>query len=84
MTDSQGDSAVSMDFENSRMLFEHQPVLLREILEAFEILEDGLFFDATIGGGGHADALLAAAPGRELVGVDRDKSAVEIASSRVK
>ncbi len=84
MADSQGDSAVSMDFENPPMLFEHQPVMLREILEAFQTLEDGLFFDATIGGGGHAEALLAAAPGRELVGVDRDKSAVEVASSRLK
>ncbi len=77
MTPSREDSAISMDFD-------HQPVMLQEILETFELLEDGLFVDATIGGGGHAEALLSGAPQRELVGVDRDESAVQVASARLK
>ena len=64
--------------------FKHEPVMLQEILEAFEPIEDGLFIDATVGGAGHAQALLAQAPERELIGIDRDISAVEVAASRLK
>lgn len=84
MTESGKDSAISTDFENPSEPFEHQPVMLRETLETFQTLESGLFLDATIGGGGHAEAILADAPHRKLIGVDRDNSAVEVARSRLK
>ena len=84
MRDAREDSTIPVDLENLPAPFSHQPVMLKEILETFRLLEDGLFIDATIGGGGHAEALLAAAPQRELVGIDRDQSAVEAVSARLK
>jgi len=43
----------------------------------------GLFVDATVGLGGHAEALLAAAPAAHLVGIDRDPQALELAARRL-
>ena len=77
-------SSSSIEFTSAAASFKHEPVMLREILEAFKPIEDGLFIDATLGGAGHAQALLAQAPERELIGIDRDISAVEVASSRLK
>ncbi len=44
---------------------------------------EGVLVDATIGGGGHAEALLEAFPERHLIGVDTDIEAVEAASARL-
>ncbi len=38
--------------------FAHQPVMLDEIIESFMGLPPGVIVDATLGGGGHAEALL--------------------------
>lgn len=43
----------------------------------------GVYVDATLGAGGHAEALLAACDGTRLVGVDRDASALELARARL-
>ncbi|HUB70564.1 MAG TPA: 16S rRNA (cytosine(1402)-N(4))-methyltransferase RsmH [Acidimicrobiales bacterium] len=61
--------------------FAHRPVMLGEVLEVFEPLADGVFLDATVGGGGHAGPLLERAPGRRLVGLDRDPEAVAAATA---
>ncbi|MDA8292736.1 MAG: 16S rRNA (cytosine(1402)-N(4))-methyltransferase RsmH, partial [Actinomycetota bacterium] len=63
--------------------FEHVPVMLDEVLEVFGDLPDGLAVDATVGGAGHAQALLEAHPGWDLVGVDRDPEAVAAATERL-
>ncbi|HIF65404.1 MAG TPA: 16S rRNA (cytosine(1402)-N(4))-methyltransferase RsmH [Acidimicrobiia bacterium] len=65
------------------MKFDHLPVMLAEVLEVFEEIEDGLIVDATIGGAGHAQALLQQAPGRQLLGIDRDPSAVKVSRDRL-
>ena len=53
----------------------HVPVLEQEIVELFASLDAGVVVDATLGGGGHAVALLRAAPQLRLLGIDRDRDA---------
>ena len=57
--------------------------MLAEVLEVFEEVDDGLIVDATIGGAGHARALLQQAPTRQLLGIDRDPSAVKVSRDRL-
>ncbi|HUC05008.1 MAG TPA: 16S rRNA (cytosine(1402)-N(4))-methyltransferase RsmH [Acidimicrobiales bacterium] len=63
--------------------FSHSPVLVDTVVSVLASVPDGVLFDATVGGGGHAAALLAARPGLRLVGVDRDASALEAARRRL-
>lgn len=63
--------------------FSHEPVMLAEILEIFGQLADGVFLDATLGGAGHAAALLSAHPIMRLLGLDRDSAAIEAATARL-
>ena len=59
----------------------HKPVMVEEFLAAFEGIELKVFFDGTVGAGGHAKALLEAHPEIETyIACDRDPSALEIAS----
>jgi 16S rRNA (cytosine1402-N4)-methyltransferase len=51
-------------------------VLVREVLALLELGRGGLFVDGTVGGGGHAHAMLERAPGLHLVAVDRDPGAL--------
>ena len=60
--------------------FHHQPVMVAEIVELFGPGPPGVVVDATVGGGGHASALLAAHPHLQVVGLDRDEAAVEAAT----
>lgn len=62
---------------------QHQPVLVGETLEWLEARRGGLFVDATVGLGGHAEALLAASPEVQLVGIDRDTAALERSAARL-
>jgi len=61
--------------------YAHRPVMVAEVVEHLSAVPSGVFLDATIGGGGHARALLNARPDLSLVGLDRDPSAVEAAST---
>ena len=61
----------------------HVPVLLREVTALLQPERGGVFVDATLGLGGHAEAVLAAAPAARLVGVDRDPDARAIAARRL-
>jgi 16S rRNA (cytosine1402-N4)-methyltransferase len=63
----------------------HTPVLLEEVIANLLTSLDGVYVDATIGGGGHAEAILMhlSASGR-LFGFDRDEDAVRFAESRLR
>lgn len=63
--------------------FEHRPVMVREITELFAPVPGGFVVDCTLGGAGHAEALLDAHPGLRLLGLDRDRRAVEAATARL-
>ncbi len=58
---------------------EHEPVLVREVVEALAPRAGDVLVDATVGLGGHARALLEAAPECRLVGFDLDPSALAAA-----
>lgn len=65
-------------------MFSHVPVLLEDVLTLLAPERGGVFVDGTLGGGGHAEAvLLRLPPGGRLVGIDRDMEAVRAAGERL-
>jgi len=62
----------------------HEPVLLQEIVQYLRLnREDGVLVDATVGLGGHAEALLEAHPRARLIAIDRDPAALQLAGERL-
>jgi len=62
---------------------EHLPVLTDRVVELLAPAGPGLLVDATVGLGGHAEALLRAEPGFQLVGLDRDPQALARAGEKL-
>ncbi len=59
----------------------HVPVMLNEVLAAFKDVELRVFFDGTVGAGGHAKAILEAHPEIETyIACDKDPAALALAS----
>ncbi len=56
--------------------YEHTPVMVEEVVSMFAPVPAGVLIDATVGGGGHAAALLDALPDHDLIGLDVDDAAV--------
>ena len=61
--------------------FDHESVLAREAVALLRPAPGRIVLDGTLGGGGHAELLLAA--GARVIGVDRDPRAVAAASARL-
>jgi 16S rRNA (cytosine1402-N4)-methyltransferase len=62
----------------------HRAVLLTEVLEALQPCSGKTYFDGTIGGGSHAEAILeASSPTGFLYGCDRDPEAMRAAGERL-
>ena len=59
----------------------HAPILVREILRLLDPQPGALIVDATLGGGGHSEALLEA--GARVFAIDRDPQAIAAASARL-
>lgn len=67
------------------MTFEHKSVLLNETVDSLLVKPDGIYVDGTLGGGGHAEAVLSrlSKKGR-LIGIDQDADAVRAAGERLR
>lgn len=63
--------------------FVHRPVLVDLVVELFAPVPPGVVVDATLGGGGHAEALLDAHPHLSVLGLDRDPAAIAAAGARL-
>ena len=63
--------------------FHHLPVMVHHVVDLFGPVPPGVVVDATVGGGGHAEALLRAHPHLSVVGLDRDLDAVGAAGERL-
>lgn len=61
----------------------HVPVMVAEVVEGLRPRPGARLVDATLGLGGHAAALLAAAPDIHLLGLDRDPDALRHARQRL-
>lgn len=58
----------------------HIPVLVEETIQALAVQPGGRYIDCTLGGGGHAVAILEnSSPGGQLLGIDADPKAIRIA-----
>lgn len=62
----------------------HVPVMLSEVVEAVGIRPGGTIIDATLGMGGHSEALLRSVDDVNVIGIDRDTDAIEYANERLK
>jgi 16S rRNA (cytosine1402-N4)-methyltransferase len=64
--------------------FDHTPVLLTETLTALQPRSGGLYIDATVGGGGHAEKVLdSSRPDGLLLGIDADPLALAASAGRL-
>jgi len=61
--------------------FVHIPVLAQEVVAGLAVQPQGLYLDATVGGGGHAGLILAAAAAVRLIGLDQDEQAIAAAQA---
>lgn len=62
----------------------HQPVLVNEVVDLLVVRRGGTYIDGTVGSGGHALAILERTGlGGLLLGIDRDREALERARARL-
>ena len=79
------DDAINQeDARNPETHRPHIPVLLREAIEFLNVRPDGIYIDATLGAGGHAEAILRQLGSGKLLGIDRDPVALAAARERLK
>ena len=66
------------------MEFKHVPVMLFECIDNLNIKPDGIYVDATLGGGGHSFEIASRlTDGGRLIGIDQDAQAIEAAKKRL-
>lgn len=64
--------------------FVHIPVMLNECIDGLNVKDGGVYFDGTLGGGGHSfEILKKSAPNGKLVATDLDSYAIKKASKRL-
>jgi 16S rRNA (cytosine1402-N4)-methyltransferase len=62
----------------------HVPVMLDEVLQWLRVKPDGIYVDATLGAGGHSEAIARRLTSGRLISLDRDARALELARERLK
>ncbi|MEN9579107.1 MAG: hypothetical protein RJA70_2116 [Pseudomonadota bacterium] len=75
--------AIALASDDEEIRRPHVTVMRDEVVEAFAPLGSGLVVDATLGYGGHTEALLRAHPGLSVVGFDRDLEALQFSRHRL-
>tara|TARA_Y100000996_G_C22527829_1_gene645199 strand:- start:393 stop:1340 length:948 start_codon:yes stop_codon:yes gene_type:complete len=65
-------------------MLHHKTVMIQEVLEYINLQNGNTFLDATIGAGGHSKALLDKYEAINLIGLDKDIKAVNIAKENLK
>ena len=63
--------------------FSHKPVMLEECMDALALKGDGVWFDGTVGGGGHSYEILKRTKSGRLIATDLDDEAIAAASKRL-
>lgn len=63
--------------------FHHVSVLLSECLEGLNIRPDGIYVDGTLGGAGHSREIVKRLTTGHLIGIDRDRVALQAAGERL-
>ena len=64
--------------------FSHKPVMLEECMEGLNLKDGGIWYDATVGGGGHSyEILKRTANNGRLIATDLDDEAIEAATKRL-
>ncbi|HAQ40275.1 MAG TPA: 16S rRNA (cytosine(1402)-N(4))-methyltransferase [Clostridiales bacterium] len=66
------------------MDYNHTSVLLDESIEGLNIKADGIYVDATLGGGGHTREMLKRVTTGKVIGIDQDDYAIERATEELK
>jgi len=65
------------------MSFVHKSILLNEVIEGLKVKNDGIYVDATLGGGGHAYEICKLLDKGRLIGIDQDDAAILAAGNRL-
>lgn len=65
--------------------FSHKPVMLEECMEGLNLKDGGIWYDATVGGGGHSyEILKRTSKNGQLIATDLDDEAIAAATERLK
>ena len=63
--------AGGLQISRAPLPFEHEPVMVKEVVELFARVPNGPVVDATVGGAGHTTAILDAHPNLSVIGLDQ-------------
>lgn len=74
---------ITQKSKNNSAQIPHTPVLLDEVLSVFSSVEKGVVIDATLGFGGHSEAILKAHKGIKLIACEQDEQALDFARTRL-
>ena len=63
--------------------FSHKPVMLEECMDGLSLKDGGVYFDGTVGGGGHSFEILNRTKNSRLIATDLDDEAIAAATARL-